>query len=114
MFFYKKRCKKSIVRKEVIENLVIETTHQILDSPTTISNIADRIIEVNQKRLRDQSAVTMLTKELSTVERSISNLLAAIEQGVVTRSTKNRLEELEGRQEEIKAKIMIERARYPR
>lgn len=105
------KCKKSILRKEVIENLVIETTHQILNSPTTISNIADRIIEVNQKRLRDQSAVTMLTKELSTVERSISNLLAAIEQGVVTSSTKNRLEELEGRQEEIKAKIMIERTK---
>lgn len=62
------KCKKSIVRKDVIENLIIDTTYQVLDSPITISNIADRIIEVNQKRLRDQSIVTILTKELTSME----------------------------------------------
>ena len=104
-------CKKSVVRKDVIENLVIETTHQILDTTAAISNLADRIIEANQKRLRDQSFLSMLAKEKSATEKAISNLLAAIEQGVVTSSTKSRLEELEGRLEEIKAKIMVERAK---
>ena len=104
-------CKKSVVRKDVIENLVIETTRQILDTTAAISHLADRIIEANQKRLRDQSFLSMLAKEKNATEKAISNLLAAIEQGVVTSSTKNRLEELEGRLEEIKAKIIVERAK---
>ena len=52
-----------------------------------------------------------LNKELSTVEKSISNLLTALEQGVVTPSTKKRLEELEARQEDINARILVERVR---
>lgn len=45
------------------------------------------------------------------MEKAISNLLSTIEQGMVTSSTKKHLEKLEGWQEEIKAKIMIERVK---
>ena len=41
----------------------------------------------------------MLAKELNSMEKGISNLLSAIEQGMVTSFTKKRLEKLEGRQE---------------
>ena len=105
------KCTKSVVRKDVIENLIVETTHQLLDTSAALSMVADRIIEANQKRLRDQSVLNSLIKELATVEKSISNLLMALEQGVVTPSTKKRLEELEARQEDINARILVERVR---
>jgi hypothetical protein len=43
--------------------------------------------------------------ELAQTERGISNVLSAIERGVITETTKNRLLELEGRRSELVAEL---------
>jgi len=49
-----------------------------------------------------------LTKELTRVQKSIDNIMKAIEQGIITSSTKSRLEELEVERDEIDALITQE------
>lgn len=44
---------------------------------------------------QENTAVSLLNKRLDEVNESISNILSAIEQGIITPSTKQRLEELE-------------------
>ncbi len=57
------------------------------------------------------SIMASLENELRKTERGIENILSAIENGVVTASTKNRLEELERRKEEVEQKIILEQTK---
>jgi hypothetical protein len=104
-------CKKSVLRKDTLENLIVDTTCKILGNPETVNTAADRIIAAHRQRLQDQSFMIVLLKEQSDVRKAIDNIVAAIEKGVVTNSTKRRLDELEVAQEEINGKIAVERAK---
>lgn len=57
---------------------------------------------------QENTAVSLLNKRLDEVNESISNILSAIEQGIITPSTKQRLEELEGQKKEFEIEIAKE------
>ena len=57
------------------------------------------------------STLTMLQNEKTGVDKSIENLVSAIEKGVVTKTTTSRLHELERRQEELERQIRIEQSK---
>ena len=52
--------------------------------------------------------MNLLTSELQETQRSVENLLPAIQQGIITSSTKTRLEELEMKADELKLQISKE------
>ena len=87
-------CKKKPVKKDWIENLVINETIRLVLRDDIIAEIADGVMAY-QARERDQTVLNSLRVELNDVERAIKNLLSAIEQGIITPSTKSRLEDLE-------------------
>lgn len=65
--------------------------------------------------MQDQeiTAVSLLNKRLDEVNKSISDILSAIEQGVFTPSTKQRLEELEGQKKEFEIELAKESITRP-
>lgn len=99
---------KQTVSKTKLENIVVDVTLNCLKYSNCISAIADAIIDVNASRLRDQSVIKLLNEERGEVERAISNLMKAIEQGIITPSTKSRIEELELQLSDIDNKIALE------
>jgi len=109
--YTRKGCNKSPVRKEPLEDVVLQVITTIFKDNSTIDYIADKIIEANKKRLEDQSILNLLLEELAQITKAKNNLVSAIEQGVVTNTTKERLQELETKEEEISAKILIERTK---
>lgn len=52
-----------------------------------------------------------MEKQLKEVQKSLANVMMAIENGVFTKSTKERLLDLEARQSELKEKIALEQSR---
>lgn len=104
-------CKKMIIRKEILEKIVIDTTFKIFDNVETVSKIADKIIEIRKKKLNDESVVNILIQEKQNIEKAIGNLISFMEQGIATNSTKKRIEDLEKRLEEIDVKIAIEKTK---
>ena len=52
--------------------------------------------------------------QLREAETAISNLLGAIQQGILTRSTKARLEELENRRDELENRLACEKLAKPK
>ena len=66
--------------------------------------IADQAVEFSKKTVANTD-LSLLYAQLSDTERSISNIMKAIEAGIITESTKNRLEQLEDDQKRIKAQI---------
>ena len=67
-------------------------------------------------RLQDQENVNipLYERELRETKISIQNMLNAIQQGILTRSTKERLEELEATRDDLENKIACEKLAKPR
>ncbi len=104
-------CTKSILRKEEIENLVLNTTLKIFGDKNSLDYFAEKVLEAHNKRIHEQSALKLLLSEKKNVDKSIENILSAIEKGVVTNSTTRRLEELETRLSDLTDQIAIEQAK---
>ena len=106
-----KTCKKKTVRKEWLEDLVIAETMKLIQDDAVIDAIVAEVME-----LQDQENTTLpfLEKQMREVENGIENMLNAIQAGVLTNSTKSRLEKLEAQQKELEVRIAEEKIARPR
>lgn len=104
-------CKMKAVRKEWIEDFVIENLVLFIFDDEAVSRIADDVIALLNK---ENVVVPALKSQLSEVRKAIDNILKAIEMGIITRSTKERLEELEAEEERLKANIEAEEYSSPK
>lgn len=68
-----------------------------------------KLLQTQQSK--DNPILSNLKKEKKQVDASLANLLKAIEQGVVSRTTTSRLQELENEQEELERKILTEESK---
>lgn len=107
----KKICKKKPVRKDDLESIVAQTIMTLFEDAEMVEGFADKIIIVNQKRIDDESVLKILQQEQEQIIKSKNNIIAAIEQGIITASTKERLEQLEEQEEILSAKILVEQSR---
>lgn len=109
--YTKKGCKKSSVRKEALEEIVIQAVMKVFENENTVNIFADRIIELQRKRIENQSVLNLLLSEQDKIIKAKANIISAIEQGIITNTTKERLQELEKKQEDIAEKIIIEQSK---
>lgn len=99
-----KRCEKKAVRRELLESRVVSAVLDALNDDSIVSWIADSVMELQRLEAeRNQAAPAALKEELADVKKSIKGIITAIEAGVVTASTKERLLEVE--QERLEAAI---------
>ncbi|MDE5655054.1 MAG: zinc ribbon domain-containing protein, partial [Clostridia bacterium] len=107
----KKNCKKKSTRKEPLEDIVFQAIMQVFQDEKFVGKIADKIIETNEKRFNDQSILNLLKQEQDKIIKAKNNILSAIEMGIITSSTKERLQELEKKEEEMTEKILLEQSK---
>ena len=65
-------------------------------------------MQVYNKRMVDMSLLHILQAEQADTQKTIDNIMKAIEQGIITPTTKRRMEQLENKLAEINDKILIE------
>ncbi len=106
-----KTCQLNPIRKETFETLVIDSLLEAFATPQNLLQFADDIMLLLKKQYHDHSVLNLLRGELTKVEKSISNLLDCMEQGISTVSTKKRLEELEEKRSMFSEKILIEQCK---
>lgn len=98
------KCKKERAPKAWIEQLVIDELVALIHSDDFVNEVADKCMEY-QQRTKDDSALRGLEARQKENERAIQNMLAAIEAGIITPSTKSRLMELEAERAQIEKGI---------
>jgi len=108
----KHSCKKRPVPKDWIENLVIQESIRLLMSEGILGEIADSIVAY-QLRDKDTAELDGLKLQLNEVVKGIDNLVKAIEQGIITSSTKERLEALEEEKGHLQFAIMEQSQKDP-
>ena len=106
-----KTCKKKTVRKEWMEDLVIAETMKLIQDDAVIDAIVAEVMELQDQ---ENTTLPLLEKQMREVENGIENMLNAIQAGVLTNSTKSRLEKLEAQQKELEVRIAEEKIARPR
>ncbi len=67
------------------------------------------LMRVQETQAEQNSALSMIQKEKKQVDHALQNLVADIEQGVLSNTTNKRLHELEERQSELERQILVEK-----
>ena len=106
-----KTCKKKTVRKEWLEDLVVAETMKLIQDDAVIDAIVAEVMELQDQ---ENTTLPLLEKQMREVENGIENMLNAIQAGVLTNSTKLRLEKLEAQQKELEVRIAEEKIARPR
>ncbi|MEG2177006.1 MAG: recombinase family protein, partial [Oscillibacter sp.] len=105
-------CKKKNAPREWIEDFVCKSVVAYVLQDRVIEWMADCVIDY-QLRHKDDGTIGALTARQKQVEASIKNIIAAIEAGVYTTTTKSRLEDLEREQLKLIRSIETEKVLRP-
>ena len=107
---YHRGCDKKSVRKDWIEGIVLKKIQELVMDDDLIERLVDALVTELGK---ESEALPNLRKQLTNVEKGIGNMLDAIQNGVYTASTKQRLEELEEQKNVLNVRIMQEEMAKP-
>ena len=106
----KKGCDKKAVKKEWIENFVVEQTMGVVMDKPVMERITDTLLKIQGEESFD---LRLLQRQLSEAEKGIENMLNAIQMEIITTSTKQRLTALEEQKSQLEQQILMEQIKNP-
>ncbi len=106
----KKLCTKKAVKKDWIEDLVIHHTMNAIMNDEIMERLIDTLMDLQKK---ENTELPLLKKQLAETQKGINNMLNAIQAGIFTPSTKQRLDELEETKSKLEVSILQEEMQKP-
>ncbi len=103
-----KNCPSESYPRQAMEDIIFKTTIEDVLQPETIDEIAKIVVEKFNSEITDNTAIQMLNKSIKEITRSLNAIMTAIESGILTKTTKERLLALEEQKEELEAKLANE------
>ena len=107
----KNGCDMEIFRKEDLEKTIIRITQHDVLTDEVIDYLTAKVMELQADREQDPVLKGMEAARKETAKK-IKNIMAAIENGIFTETTKDRLLELEADRDRISAEIAREKAKH--
>ncbi len=107
----RKTCKKKPVKKVWLEDKVVNATMDMVMDDKAVEAIVSMVMDLQE---RENTTLPLFEQQLQEANNGIQNLLNAIQQGILTKSTKTRLEELEAVKEDLEIKIANENITKPK
>ena len=107
---YRNGCIKETVRQEILEEYVLN----ILLNEFAKPKIQDQMVKILmdlQNTPKTNSNLNMLIKTKKQTETTLNNIMSAVEQGVVNKTTNNRMKQLEQQIEDLERQILVERSK---
>ena len=106
----KKSCDKKSVKKNWIENLIVQQTMLMVMNDDLMNNLTDRLLELQDE---DNHDLKLLKRQLHETEKGIENMINAIQAGIITAATKQRLETLEAEKSDLEQRIIENQMQNP-
>ncbi len=96
-------CKRKALKRDWLERaVVVETVTKVL-TDEVIDRVADAIIAIQGQ---ENPMIPSIKEQLRVCDKGLKNLLKAIEAGIFTPTTKERMEELERQKEELNISLI--------
>lgn len=97
-----KTCKMKSINRDYIENLVIDYLEQNILTDKAIENVKAELVEMMQTiRKEKPQDIENINKELAETKKQINNIVDAVAAGMFNPAMKERLDELESRQNQL-------------
>ena len=104
-------CKKKAVKKEWIENLVVNETMAMLMDDNMVDSMVTMFMRMQDEQPTD---LPIYEKQLRETEAAIDNIVTAIMNGVASKALQAKLTQLEATQDELKGLIAQEQLEKPK
>ena len=104
----RKNCNAKFIKKDLLESIVLKALQETLTGKN-LTVIVDEIYKHHNAKLLGDNPVKTIEKELLRINKSLNNIMNAIEQGIITDTTKDRLQELETTRKDLQEKLIFER-----
>lgn len=88
---YRNGCKKYPIRKDALENLVLDSVIQAMQDEKTISVLVKGLMQMQEKLNEERTTLKLLEKEKKQTQTAVDNIVKAIERGIMSDSTNKRL-----------------------
>ncbi len=102
----KGNCDKKAVRRDYIESEVARAIREYILQPSVMEWIVSQVLDY-QNSNEKQIEISNLQERQREVKKSIANVMLAIDQGIITASTKEHLQELESEKAQLEARILV-------
>lgn len=99
------------MRKEYLEDIVVNAIIDELNRPGSIDYITNKLLEAQEENIKNNSTVNALLKEKTKIDKQLENIANAIQNGIVSKTTAKRLQDLEEQQEKLEREILIEQSK---
>ena len=104
-------CKKKSIKKEEIENLVVNETMAMLMDDDMIEAIVSMFMRIQDEENTD---LPMYEKQLLETETAIDNIVTAVMGGMASKALQQKLTQLEADKEELEKRIEEEKLEKPK
>ena len=101
----KNKCSLKAVKKQWIEDFIVDEAMKMLTDNKILERVADLVLDLQNK---GNSVIPLLQQQLKAAEKQIENMVSALAQGIITKSTKQKLDELERTKEDLEIKLLQE------
>jgi len=102
-----KLCNKDYLRREWMELEVATALQNMIMDDEVIQTLTDTVMDF-VKTYKERSEIGMLEEQLAETKKALRNVMNAIEQGIITETTKERLQELEHEKKRIENNLLLE------
>ncbi|NLT13709.1 MAG: recombinase family protein [Clostridiales bacterium] len=103
-----KGCRKKAVKKDWLESQIIIMILQHVLIDDVIEKIAKAVVDFQKK---ENTTIELLLRQKAEIQKSLTNLVKALEAGIFSPTTQQRLLELEQQKEDTEIALAKERAR---
>lgn len=107
---YRNGCVKETIRQDILEEYVLNIIITELSKPQNQDILVSKLMQV-QNTPTANSNLNMLIKSKKQAELTLNNIMLAIEQGVVNKTTNRRMKDLENQIEDLDRLILVERSK---
>lgn len=105
---YHNGCKKQPVRKDALEELVLNSVIKVMQEPKIVNSVVKGIMKMQAQSMEEQTVLKLLQKEKKQTQVALDNIVKAIERGIISDTTNKRLNDLERQIKELDEKIAVE------
>lgn len=107
---YRNNCIKETIRQDILEEYLLNTIITELSKQKVQDQIVKKLMDL-QNTPKTNTSLNMLIKSKKQAETTLNNIMLAVEQGVVNKTTNNRMKELEQQIEDVERQILVERSK---
>lgn len=100
-------CHKKSVRKDWIEKVVVQDALTLL-TDDYIEELADIAVKENQRQIQAATKIPLIKEKIAETEKSIKNIVSAIEKGIASDTLMSRLSDLEKQKKDYENQLIFE------